>query len=140
MEENTIAFTLGDLPKIATDLLEAAKNQKVIAFSGTLGAGKTTLIGQLIKQLGYPDYMGSPTFSLVNEYRAPGLPSVFHFDAYRIKNVEEMMDMGWEEYVDTEAWLFIEWPEKIESILPDRLMIVKLHSDKSVRTLNWTIY
>ena len=85
-----------------------------------MGAGKTTLIKALIQALGSEERTGSPTFGLVNEYAdANGLPLAFHFDFYRLEIPEEVLDIGFEEYLQSETWIFMEWPEKIGAYLPE---------------------
>lgn len=110
-------YNLDELPKIAKMILEKA-NSKVFAFYGRMGIGKTTLLREIVKQLGTTDSVSSPTFSLVNEYQYPnGL--IYHFDFYRIDNEEEAYDIGFEEYLYSPNYVFIEWPEKIENLLPN---------------------
>lgn len=110
-------YNLDKLPKIAKMILEKA-NSKVFAFYGRMGIGKTTLLREIVKQLGTTDSVSSPTFSLVNEYQYPnGL--IYHFDFYRIDNEEEAYDIGFEEYLYSPNYVFIEWPEKIENLLPN---------------------
>ncbi|MDH3381207.1 MAG: tRNA (adenosine(37)-N6)-threonylcarbamoyltransferase complex ATPase subunit type 1 TsaE [Flavobacteriaceae bacterium] len=106
-----------DLPQIAKTIIENSKS-KIITFNGEMGAGKTTLIKELVKSLGINDVTSSPTFSLVNQYQANNNLLVFHFDFYRINNETEAMDMGIEEYFDSGAWCFIEWPNKVKNLLP----------------------
>ena len=110
-------YTLNELDSISKELL-AATDKKIFAFFATMGAGKTTLIKQLIKELGVEDNVSSPTFSLVNEYQDSNGEPIFHFDFYRIEEEEEALDIGIEEYFDTDAYCFIEWPEMIENLLP----------------------
>jgi len=107
------------LEEAASRVLETCKNAKVFAFYGEMGAGKTTLIKALSRQLGSDDSLSSPTFSIVNEYRdADGNP-IYHMDLYRLKNLEEAEEIGVEEYLHSGHYCFIEWPELIEPILPD---------------------
>jgi tRNA threonylcarbamoyladenosine biosynthesis protein TsaE len=124
--------SLNELDDVAKDLLEQAKSVKIIAFAGDLGAGKTTIIREILKQLGVDDFSGSPTFSLVNEYFTLNNQAIYHFDFYRIKDQHEAMDIGWDEYLENEnAWIFIEWPERIEDLLPEHFLLVKIkHSEK----------
>jgi tRNA threonylcarbamoyladenosine biosynthesis protein TsaE len=91
-----------------------------------MGSGKTTLIKEIAKQLGVKDVTSSPTFSLVNEYKAGNDQQVFHFDFYRIKDEEEAFDMGIEEYLDSGAWCFLEWPNKVQNLLPLESVVVTL--------------
>jgi len=90
-----------------------------------MGVGKTTLIKELIKQLGSLDNVSSPTFSLVNEYDSRKGEKIYHFDFYRIKSEEEALDMGIEDYLYSDIWCFIEWPEKVKNLLP--LNAVEIH-------------
>lgn len=109
---------LSELPAIAKQLLQLFDGEKVVAFHGVMGAGKTTLIKALCEALGVQDTISSPTFSIVNEYRTMNGEKIYHFDFYRIKSVDEAYDMGYEEYFYSKAYCFIEWPEKIEELMP----------------------
>jgi len=102
-----------------------------------MGVGKTTLIKEICKQLGVKDLISSPTYSLVNEYEGNDI-LVYHFDFYRIKDEEEAFQIGFEEYLITNAWIFIEWPEKIMNLLPEEFEKIKINlkNDKS-RVLNF---
>ena len=102
---------------------------RVFAFYGKMGAGKTTFVKAICEELGVEDVITSPTFAIVNEY---GLPSstIFHFDFYRIKRLEEVYDMGYEDYFYSGALCFIEWPELIEDILPDDAVRVTITEQK----------
>jgi tRNA threonylcarbamoyladenosine biosynthesis protein TsaE len=112
-----IRYHKNDLPQIAKTIIENSKS-KIITFKGEMGAGKTTLIKELVKSLGINDVTSSPTFSLVNQYQADNNLLVFHFDFYRINNETEAMDIGIEEYFDSGTWCFIEWPNKVKNLLP----------------------
>ncbi len=117
-------YTLQDLPKIAEKVLLDAPN-KILLFYGDMGVGKTTLIKEIAKRLGVTDTISSPTFSIVNEYEIEN-DKVYHFDFYRIKNEEEALDIGIEEYFFSDHWIMIEWPEKIENLLPAKNTNIKL--------------
>lgn len=124
-------YTQCDIASVATELLEKTQS-KTLLFYGEMGAGKTTLIKALLRALGADDDGSSPTFSLVNEYESPS-GSIYHFDFYRIEDETEALDMGIEEYLDSGAWIFIEWPQKIEKFLadtPQRVEILTLTADR----------
>ncbi|HSO78022.1 MAG TPA: tRNA (adenosine(37)-N6)-threonylcarbamoyltransferase complex ATPase subunit type 1 TsaE [Bacteroidales bacterium] len=106
------------LKDAARHFLSETKGSHIFAFYGQMGSGKTTFIKALCTVLGVTDTVTSPTFTLVNEYRRPGELPVFHFDFYRIRSIAEVLDFGIEEYFDTLSPCFMEWPEKIESLLP----------------------
>ena len=118
--------SLQELDSAATQFLESAGEHIVIAFSGEMGAGKTTFIQALCRRLGVQVEINSPTFSLVNEYFTPAGNSIFHFDLYRIETQEELFDMGYEEYFFSGALCFIEWPEKARNLIPDDALWVNI--------------
>jgi len=111
----TLTYELSEIDSIAKLLLSKVKSNTLL-FYGEMGAGKTTLIKALIKALGSTDKVSSPTFSLVNEYHTDQ-GKVFHFDFYRIEDETEVLDMGFEDYLDSDSWKLIEWPQKIENLL-----------------------
>lgn len=112
-----LVFSLDKIDQVAQQILGHTKS-KIILFDAPMGAGKTTLIKALAKQLGIDDLTSSPTFSIVNEYHSKtSNEKVYHFDLYRMEDEEEAYDMGIEEYLDSSAWCFIEWPEKAENLL-----------------------
>lgn len=115
MQHNWLVSDIIELDVIAIQLLSALQGKKKIAFTGMMGAGKTTLIAALCKALRITDNISSPTFSIVQEYA--GETPVFHFDLYRIKNVSELEDLGFEEYISSDAYVFIEWPEMVAAYL-----------------------
>lgn len=117
---------LGDLPDAAEEILNALDGRNVIAFFGSMGAGKTTLIREICALMGSEDVVTSPTFALVNRYEdGEGLP-IYHFDFYRIERPEEAFDMGYEEYFYSEGLCLVEWSEKIQELLPDDVMKVTI--------------
>ena len=122
--------TLKDLPNAAKQFLELSEGKKNFAFYGAMGAGKTTFIKALCKQLGVSDNVNSPTFSLVNEYHTSTDSIIFHFDFYRIKSISEAYDLGYEDYFYSNNYCFIEWPEKVEELLPDNVVKVNISVDK----------
>lgn len=114
------AHSLEDLPAIASEIIKAANQTRIFAFYGEMGVGKTSLIQYILKSLGVVDKVSSPTYSIVNEYvDGFGLP-VYHFDFYRIEHIEEIYDMGYEEYLYSGNYCFIEWPEQMGDLLPQR--------------------
>lgn len=118
--------SLGDLDQAAESFLDALGEAKVIAFSGEMGAGKTTFIQALCRKLGVTAEVNSPTFSLVNQYFTSEGRSVFHFDLYRIEDPAELFDMGYEEYFFSGEICFIEWPEKASHLIPEEALRVKI--------------
>lgn len=123
--------TMGDLPEVARWVLEKV-NSKVLLFHGDMGSGKTTLIKELCHQLGVQDEVSSPTFSLVNEYLGREGP-VYHFDFYRIEDEEEAYEFGLEEYLDSEHWCLLEWPQKISNLLPNDHQVVEIETTEDGR-------
>ena len=119
-------YTLNKLPSIALQIIKLAKNTKNILFYAEMGAGKTTLIKEIIKQLGVTDNVSSPTFSLVNEYLSINNKTIYHFDFYRIEEETEALDIGIDDYFYKDAWCFIEWAQNIDSFLPENAITVKI--------------
>jgi tRNA threonylcarbamoyladenosine biosynthesis protein TsaE len=109
--------SINELKTAANQLTEFAGAEKIFLFYGDMGAGKTTFIKSLCEQLGIKETVTSPTFSIVNEYRGK-TNKIYHFDFYRLKNQNEALDMGYEEYFYSGDYCFIEWPEKISDLLP----------------------
>lgn len=122
----TQVTNLKELPAAAAGLLGAFPGNRIFAFYGTMGAGKTTFIQSLCRELGSNDYVTSPTFALVNEYDSDRDHRIFHFDFYRIRSISEAYDMGYEDYFFSGHFCFIEWPEKIESLLPEDTVKIEI--------------
>ena len=118
--------SLSDLPKVADLVLESLNGRNVVAFFAPMGAGKTTLISTLMETLGSEDIVTSPTFALVNQYYTETREPVYHFDFYRINSINEAFDMGYEEYFYSGDLCLVEWPEKVEQLLPEDTMVVKI--------------
>jgi tRNA threonylcarbamoyladenosine biosynthesis protein TsaE len=115
-----------ELPLPANEIANASAQYPVICFNGPMGAGKTTLIKEVCKLLNVTDGVSSPTYSLVNEYASQNGKPVFHFDFYRINSVDEAVDMGAVEYFDSGNVCLIEWPEKVEILLPFSVLLVNI--------------
>ncbi len=133
-------FQLSEIDRVAQEVLAAAQN-KTLCFYGDMGVGKTTLIKSLVKELGAVDIANSPTFGLVNEYAdSDGRPLAFHFDFYRLNDEMEALDMGFDDYLASDAWLFIEWPEKIASLIPEDAVRLNLHFiDEKTRSIELNV-
>ena len=125
--------SIQELPELAKKIISKFQH-KIILFEGEMGAGKTTLIKEIIAQMGTDDETSSPTFSIVNEYETE-MGKVFHFDLYRIKSEMEALDFGIEEYLDSGAYCFIEWPDKLGSLLPDLHHTLKIIAQENQRTI-----
>lgn len=127
-----------NLPSIAKRILEATKGLNIFAFYGKMGAGKTTLIKAFCKTMNVIDEVNSPTFSIVNEYFTTDSESVFHFDFYRIKKLEEVFDIGYEEYIYSNNYCFLEWPELISELLPPSFVSINIdESDDGERKISF---
>lgn len=124
MERVITIDSLDDLDSVAETVLESLGGRTVVAFDAPMGAGKTTLISRIAAQLGAEDDVTSPTFAIVNQYE--GERTIYHFDMYRIERPEEALDFGCEEYLASGELCLVEWPEKIEALLPDDTMVVKI--------------
>ena len=120
-----IVFSLDQIQEVAEQII-ASNPKKIILFNGEMGVGKTTLIKQLCKSLGVQDATSSPTFSLVNEYFTSNNQTVYHFDFYRLNKETEALDMGVDDYLYSGNWCFIEWSEKIASLIPDEHSNIKI--------------
>ena len=124
---NSITISnLRELDQGAAQFLKLAGAHRVLAFSGELGAGKTTFIQAICRKLGIEVEVNSPTFALVNEYFSPAGESIFHFDLYRIESPDELFDMGYEEYFYSGSLCLIEWPEKARKLIPEGALWVNI--------------
>lgn len=127
-------FELIDIKTVAEEVLKNLSS-KVVLFYGDMGSGKTTLIKALVEALGSEDEVNSPTFSIVNEY-ALTQGKIFHFDLYRIEDEEEAYNFGIEDYFESDAWVFIEWPQVIASIIPHPNHSIEIKNNSAIsRTL-----
>ncbi len=117
---------LSDLDVVANKFIESMEDRKIFAFYGEMGAGKTTFIKAICSALGVSETITSPTFSIVNEYEKSDGEPIYHFDFYRIKTIEEAYDFGYEDYFYSGHICFIEWPELVESLLPEDVVKVQI--------------
>ena len=124
MTKKFIVKNISDLDEVSSKILKFNNQYKKFAFFGDMGVGKTTLIKFILKKLGVNDNVTSPTFSIINEYFSEKLGSIFHFDFYRIKNEKEAYDIGIDEYLISDNYCFIEWPNKINSFIDDNFVNV----------------
>jgi tRNA threonylcarbamoyladenosine biosynthesis protein TsaE len=130
-------INLEQLPEVARNILEFTGKARVFAFYGEMGSGKTTLIKALCSELGSHDNFSSPTYSIVNEYLSPSIPSkIYHMDLYRLKSAEEALSVGIEEYIYSGNYCFIEWPELIEHYLPKDVAKIYIKCDGNVRNVS----
>ncbi len=138
MIDNFKINSLNELDLLAQKLIPYTTEYKIWAFYGSMGAGKTTLIRKLCEKLNVNDNPNSPTFSIVNEYHTQKGDKIFHFDFYRINSLQEAFDLGYEEYLYSGNICFIEWPEKIEPLLPEKYLkiTIKVHDKERIFTLS----
>ena len=127
--------SVDEVPGVARKLRESFPDERFYAFFGSMGVGKTTLIKEICLQLGATQNVCSPTFAIVNEYSDSNGEPIYHFDFYRLKNLDEAYDIGYEEYFYSGCWCFTEWTEKIEPLLPDHFLRIDIGEQGGVRTL-----
>jgi tRNA threonylcarbamoyladenosine biosynthesis protein TsaE len=133
---HTYVSSLSMLQESARLLLQNFSEDRIFAFYGAMGAGKTTFIKAICHELGSSDYVTSPTFALINEYSTDNGPVIYHFDFYRIKKLEEAFDLGYEDYIYSGNYCLIEWPEMIEQLLPDGIVEVRIReTDDNIRLI-----
>jgi tRNA threonylcarbamoyladenosine biosynthesis protein TsaE len=125
-----VEFDILDIDKVAETILDNV-HSKIMLFKGSMGAGKTTLIKALVRRLGSLDVVSSPTFALMNEYLTKDC-KIYHYDFYRLKELEEALDLGFDEFIEEDAWNMIEWPDLIVGLLP--LSYVEIEIDKLTDT------
>ncbi len=127
------------LKEVARQIIPQLRPGLVVCFLGEMGAGKTTFIKVLLKQMGVEENIDSPTFALVNEYELPDRTPVFHFDLYRINSLQEALDIGFEEYLDRDALCLIEWPEVVEDLLPEDRMLIRIEDKGGCREVRLSV-
>ena len=123
--------SLSDINGVAEKFIEAHPSDRLFAFYGKMGSGKTTFIKALCEKLQVVDYVTSPTFALINVYETKQSGEIYHFDFYRIKSLEELFDLGYEEYFFSDEYCFVEWPEMIEPLLPSNTVKVTISETES---------
>ncbi len=124
-------ITQDKLPQIAKEIIDLYKDERIFAFFGKMGVGKTTLIKEICNYLKVEDIVCSPTFAIVNEYHTIDDESIFHFDFYRLKTIKEAFDIGYEDYFFSGNYCFIEWSEKITELLPQNFVKVQIDENES---------
>jgi tRNA threonylcarbamoyladenosine biosynthesis protein TsaE len=139
MKHRLVIHNLSEAEQVARQFLAEVGNSRIIAFYAPMGAGKTTFTSAVCKVLGVKeDAVSSPTFAIVNEYRTASGESLFHFDFYRITKIEEALDIGFFDYMDSGCLCIIEWPENIEEILPEETLRISIAvADDGSRILSW---
>lgn len=140
MEHILTVKSLGEIDAAAAEFLSLTSRYPLVAFYGSMGAGKTTFTTAICRVLGVnDDAVSSPTFSIVNEYRTASGEPLFHFDFYRITKIAEALDIGFYDYVDSGCRCIMEWPENIEEILPEDTLKVRIAvADDGTRSLTWS--
>ena len=139
MKHEIIIRDLNDLDRAAEQFLEETQGQNILAFFAPMGAGKTTFTTALCRRLGVrEDAISSPTFAIVNEYRSGAGEPIYHFAFYRITRLEEALDIGFYDYIDSGCLCLMEWPENIEALLPEETLRIhiRVNPDES-RTVSW---
>ncbi len=139
MQKEYLCKDLSELPVIAQEIMKDFPKPRIWAFFGKMGAGKTTFIKTICNLLQVEDTVCSPTFAIVNEYFTSKRESVFHFDFYRLKNLAEAFDIGYEEYFYSGNYCFIEWSEKIEELLPEDYLRLDITVDELSGNRNITV-
>jgi tRNA threonylcarbamoyladenosine biosynthesis protein TsaE len=131
--------SLSEINHIAARFIQAHPADRIFAFYGGMGAGKTTFIKALCEEMQVLDYVTSPSFSLINEYKTENSGTIFHFDFYRIKSLREVYDIGYEDYFYSSDYCFIEWPELIEPLLPSIAVKVLIREIEDGRRIIETV-
>lgn len=128
--DTLIIKSLNELKTVATQFIQLTEGSKKFAIYGSMGVGKTTFIKAVCRELGADEVVNSPSFAIINEYHTISGLSIYHIDLYRIKNKEELFDLGYEDYFYSNAYIFIEWPEKAGDILPDDILRVNIEASE----------
>lgn len=133
MQNSILITNLSELPAAAKQLLSLFPDSRIFAFTGEMGVGKTTFIKAICQELGVSDTISSPTFSIVNEYLSIKGIKIYHFDFYRLKSIEEVFDLGYEDYFYSSSYCFIEWSEKVKNLLPENYVSIEMTKTENVR-------
>ena len=129
--------TIQELPEVTNKIISYGKEYSVWVLKGDLGAGKTTFIQEVARQMKVLDNISSPSYALINEYLSPIQDKIYHFDLFRVKTISEVLDLGFDEYLDSGLLCFIEWPEIAEPLLPDMyLEVVIKNPEEELRVFN----
>ncbi|MCQ2200121.1 MAG: tRNA (adenosine(37)-N6)-threonylcarbamoyltransferase complex ATPase subunit type 1 TsaE [Paludibacteraceae bacterium] len=118
-------FDISEIDSVAKEVITALGDYKLVRMIGEMGAGKTTLIKSICKQLGVEEEVNSPTFAIVNEYKG-SVADVFHFDFYRVNTLQEAIDLGLDEYLYSDHYVFMEWPQLVDEYLPDEVATITI--------------
>jgi tRNA threonylcarbamoyladenosine biosynthesis protein TsaE len=128
-----------ELNNVVTEILQQHPTTKIFLFTGNLGAGKTTMIKYFANQLGYIGKVQSPTYGLVNEYNTANKTIIYHFDLYRLKNLNEAIDIGLEDYLYSNNYCFIEWYNVVEQLLPNNCIVINIDVDRHLRVITCSV-
>ena len=129
--------TIQELPEVSEKIISYGKEFTVWVLKGDLGAGKTTFIQEVARQMKVLDNINSPSYALINEYLSPDQATIYHFDLFRINTISEVLDLGFDEYIESGSLCFIEWPEIAASLLPEKYLEIEiLNPEKELRVFN----
>lgn len=138
MQQQFTAHSVEDLGPVVDFLKEVLHQGDVVCLHGPMGAGKTTLVKAIATSMGVEEGLSSPSFGLVNEYEAAEEQVIFHFDLYRLNDPDELLDIGWYDYLDQEQLVFVEWPEKAEEYIPEDALHIFIEPKEAHRELTIT--